>query len=118
VINPKTIFRQVTGRIPGAKTLLLSLLLLLVAGGTAFWPSGSQAVHNSSSAKRQRPEFVPGEALVRFKPGRAFEGRANVTLSRKEVSATPFDNQDPHWRNYTAYRAAFCGRDKQKLMSF
>ncbi|HYW71954.1 MAG TPA: S8 family serine peptidase [Pyrinomonadaceae bacterium] len=95
MINPKTIFRQVTGRIPGAKTLLLSLLLLLVAGGTAFWPSGSQAVHNSSSAKRQRPEFVPGEALVRFKPGRAFEGRANVTLSRKEVSATPFDNQDP-----------------------
>jgi len=43
------------------------------------------------NVKRQRPEFVPGQALVRFKPGRAFEGRTSVAVAvaRKELSATP-----------------------------
>jgi subtilisin family serine protease len=44
--------------------------------------------------KRRRPEFVAGEALVRFKPGRAFEGGTSVRLARKDVSATPFASQD------------------------
>jgi subtilisin family serine protease len=35
---------------------------------------------------------VPGQALVRFKPGHAFEGKVNVSLGRKELSATPIDN--------------------------
>src|SRR5712664_422846 len=57
---------------------VLGLGLLLIAA-VAFVPNSSaglSAFHNggSSGSKRSRPEFVAGEALVRFKSDRAFEG--------------------------------------------
>ena len=97
VINPKSISDEVTARFSGAKVLVFSVLLVLIFSGAVIWPSRSNAVQAPSRTgeiKRQRAQFVPGEALVRFKPGRAFEGRTSVTLSRKDLSATPFDNSD------------------------
>ncbi|HEX3083264.1 MAG TPA: S8 family serine peptidase, partial [Pyrinomonadaceae bacterium] len=78
-----------------AKPLLFALLLLLVLSAGMIWPSRSTAIRpspQSSSVKRQRPEFVPGEVLVRFKPGRAFEGRTSVAVARKDLSATSPEN--------------------------
>jgi subtilisin family serine protease len=72
-------------------------LLILIFSAGVIWPSRSRAVRippQNFEAKRRRPEFVPGEALVRFKPGRAFEGKTSVSLARKELSATSSDNRD------------------------
>lgn len=95
VNNPKAKFQTTRGLIPGAKVLVLLSLLLLI-GAALLWPTHSTAIQNAPQnigPKRQRPEFVPGQVLVRFKPGRAFEGRANLTLGRKELAATPFENE-------------------------
>jgi hypothetical protein len=93
VNNPQSKLKATRGRISGPKLLVFCSLLLLI-GAALLWPSPSTAIRTAPQAistKRQRPEFVPGQALVRFKPGRAFEGRMNVTVGRKELSATPFD---------------------------
>jgi subtilisin family serine protease len=97
VNNPKPSFQFTAARIPGAKALLFGLLLLLIFAAAVIWPGRSIAVRSQPqdfNVKRRRPEFVPGEALVRFKPGRAFEGQTSIRLARKDLSATPFDNRD------------------------
>jgi subtilisin family serine protease len=64
----------------GPKSLaVIALLGLLLIAAVAFTPNSSAglpAFQNSrgSGSKRSRPEFVPGDALVRFKSDRAFEG--------------------------------------------
>jgi subtilisin family serine protease len=40
----------------------------------------------ATSKKRRRPEFVPGEALVRFKKGQAFEGATQVAVPNEDAS--------------------------------
>ncbi|HYX29752.1 MAG TPA: S8 family serine peptidase, partial [Pyrinomonadaceae bacterium] len=70
-------------------------LLLTMLSVAILWPSRSLAVYQipaEISSKHQRPEFVPGEVLVRFKPGRAFEGTAVISTPRKDLSAAPSDN--------------------------
>jgi subtilisin family serine protease len=57
----------------------IALLVLLLAAVVAFTPNSSAGLlafqnGGASGAKRSRPEFVPGEVLVRFKSDRAFEG--------------------------------------------
>jgi subtilisin family serine protease len=72
------------------------LPLLMLIGGALLWPSPSTAVRTTpqdTATKRQRPGFVPGQVLVRFKPGRAVEGRMNVSAGRKEAAATPFEGE-------------------------
>src|SRR5436190_578123 len=59
--------------------LFIALLGLLLTAAVAFTPNsraGHSAIQgaNGGESKRSRPEFVPGEALVRFKSGRALEG--------------------------------------------
>jgi len=39
----------------------------------------------AASAKRRRPEFVPGEALVRFKKNRAFEGVEQLAVPKNDA---------------------------------
>src|SRR5947208_2590286 len=88
VINPKSSLSSMSARTFPAKPLLFALLLLFVFSAAVIWPSRSTAIRpseQSSSVKRQRPEFVPGEVLVRFKPGRAFEGRTSVAVARKDL---------------------------------
>jgi subtilisin family serine protease len=95
VISSKSSLPLTTARTFRATPLLFGLLLLLLFGAAVIWPSRSLAVRPQSqnfNVKRQRPEFVPGQALVRFKPGRAFEGRTNVAVARRELSATPAEN--------------------------
>src|SRR6266542_2692207 len=74
-----------------SKPLAISSLVLLMLLA-AVLPSRSNATRQSSlsqniaiSEKRKRPEFVPGQVLVRFKPNRAFEGQ--VLLSRASEAA-------------------------------
>src|SRR5260221_7709100 len=57
----------------------VALLGLLLIAAVVFVPdssAGLPAFQNggASGSKRSRPEFVPGEALVRFKSGHALEG--------------------------------------------
>jgi subtilisin family serine protease len=65
-------------RVPKSLAFIALLGLLLIAA-VAFAPNSSAGLPafqngGASGSKRSRPEFVPGEALVRFKTGRAFEG--------------------------------------------
>jgi subtilisin family serine protease len=46
------------------------------------------------SGKRRRPEFVPGEALVRFKKGRAFEGAQYLAVPSNDASGQAFQKTD------------------------
>lgn len=70
----------------------IAAAILLPAHSSATRPGGQ----SNETVKRQRPAFVPGEALVRFKPNRASEGQIilNVT-TRGSAAAMPAD-QDQH----------------------
>src|SRR5437016_4552757 len=78
-----------------SKPLIFSLLLLILATSILFAPrseafrqsgasinSGTQTL---TSEKRRRPEFVPGEALVRFKKNLAFEGVRQLAVPANDA---------------------------------
>jgi subtilisin family serine protease len=76
-----------------SKPLVFSLLLLaFLATSILFAPRSTANLSQQSqsaptgSEKRHRPEFVPGEVLVRFKAGRAFEGQTMVAVPDNVVS--------------------------------
>ena len=59
-------------------------------------PSDTQATRSSqlqtaTSQKRHRQEFVPGEALVRFKQNRAFEGSQSLSVPRNDTAVAGRD---------------------------
>src|SRR5437660_1727362 len=57
------------------------LVLAFPAAAILFGPSPRVTSQNLDIAQKpQRPQFVPGEALVRFKSGHAFEGTMSVTV--------------------------------------
>src|SRR5258708_40338962 len=63
----------------------IALVGLLLIAAVAFVPNsnaGLTAFQNGGGpgSKRGRPEFVPGEALVRFKSGRGFESSAYMPV--------------------------------------
>ena len=60
---------------------IVLLVLAFPAAAILIGPSPRVTSQNLDIAQKpQRPQFVPGEALVRFKPGRAFEGRMSVAV--------------------------------------
>src|SRR5437899_13110377 len=60
---------------------IVLLVLAFPAAAILFGPSPRVTSQNLDIAQKpQRPQFVPGEALVRFKSGRAFEGTMSVTV--------------------------------------
>src|SRR3981081_4097064 len=66
----------------------IGLLGLLLIGAVAFAPNSSAGLPafqngGGSGSKRSRPEFVPGEALVRFKSGQALEGSTYMPVPRE-----------------------------------
>ena len=70
-------------------------LVSVIALPPGSWAS-LQANGNKTSAdlrdaagKRRRPEFVPGQALVRFKKGRAIEGTTYIAVPRPVGLALP-----------------------------
>ena len=80
-------FRNMNPRRFISKPLALSCLLLLMTLAAVLLPPGSKATRQTSnpqnhptSEKRKRPEFVPGEALVRFKPNQAIEGQMLLSI--------------------------------------
>jgi len=73
-----------------SKPLALSCLLLLMLLAAILLPPRSSATRQGSlpqdiatTEKRKRPEFVPGQALVRFKPNRAVEGQVLLTTANE-----------------------------------
>ena len=81
---------------PGRKPLVFGgLLFTLFLALIAFAPR-SGAIHPSprpqtqavSTEKRRRPEFVPGDVLVRFKKDQAFEGTTYVTVPGERLGET------------------------------
>jgi subtilisin family serine protease len=94
VTDPRLQFQGKRLRVFGGKATIFAFLILTILAATILFPSPSRATRTpaqTGGTKRRRPDFVPGEALVRFKPGRAFEGRAIISVPRGEVSAAPED---------------------------
>ncbi len=83
-----------------SRPLALGFLLLLLATSMLLAPRSEatrqvNAEHNSenqagSSEKRRRPEFVPGEALVRFKKNRAFEGAEHLEVPNNDAAVQAY----------------------------
>ncbi len=79
-------------RQPYSVALLIGVVLLLA--GSILWPEPSGATQDPPASKqiqtekRLRPEFLPGEALVRFRKNRAFEGPTLLGISRNGEPAT------------------------------
>src|SRR6059058_4488860 len=68
----------------------IALLGLLLIAAVAFVPNSSAGLPafqngGGSGSKRSRPEFVPGEVLVRFKSDRAFEGSMYMPVPNEVV---------------------------------
>ncbi|MEO8435979.1 MAG: S8 family peptidase, partial [Pyrinomonadaceae bacterium] len=58
-------------------------VIILPSGSRASLQSGASNTSSASrdvSGKRARPDFVPGEALVRFKRGRALQGNIHIAV--------------------------------------
>src|SRR5437016_4039667 len=66
--------------------LVLAAAILLAPLSTATREAATQEDKAALSQKRRRPEFVPGEALVRFKQNRAFEGTASLPVPNADAS--------------------------------
>ncbi len=94
--NPQNQVRSIPAKFFAAQRPLFLSLLLLAFTGAILLPPQSKATRSSTqsnpSVKRQRPEFVPGKALVRFKPNRALEGQ--ILLAAKDSFAPMAANQD------------------------
>src|SRR2546421_13057686 len=78
---------------------IFALLLLAMLAGAVWLPPRSQATRSLSSpasdnAKRRRPNFVPGEAVVRFKKNSGFEGKAVLNVTRKDSPPLASQTQD------------------------
>ena len=68
-------------------SVFLALFLALIAfapGSRAVRPA-APPVQEGPSQKRFRPEFVPGDVLVRFKKGQALEGTTYVAVPSDSV---------------------------------
>ncbi len=78
------------------KPFAVSCLLLLMLVAAILLPPRSKATRQNASTqnesasgeKRKRPEFVPGKALVRFKPNRAFEGQMLLNTPNESAAKT------------------------------
>src|SRR4051812_42875133 len=73
-------------------------VLLLLLSGAFLWPARSGAARRISSnsaqsfpTKRRRPEFVAGEALVRFKKNRAWEGSLPLSVTTRRLESGLLD---------------------------
>ncbi|MDX6405868.1 MAG: hypothetical protein QOH70_3323 [Blastocatellia bacterium] len=82
-LHDRPIFKPV---IPGLFVLLLLAASILFAPRSEAIHSGPSQAQAETSQKRHRPEFVPGEVLVRFKQGRAFEGPAMIAVPSNDVA--------------------------------
>jgi subtilisin family serine protease len=78
---------------PGVPILLLigliGLSVLVAPRSQAIRPNSGGPVQdqNLPTEKRRPPKYVPGEALVRFKHGRAFEGSTYMAVPERNSSA-------------------------------
>jgi subtilisin family serine protease len=83
-----------------SKPLVGSLLLLVLLAVSILLAPRSEAILSNSQSqlpvteKRRRPEFVPGEVLVRFKQGRAIEGPVMVAVPDNDVSVQALQKRD------------------------
>jgi subtilisin family serine protease len=75
----------------GFLLLVLAASLFLAPRSEANRQMNSQETQLVSNKKSTRAEFVPGEALVRFKPNRAFEGARQLAVPNGDalVRANP-----------------------------
>lgn len=64
---------------------VLALLLFLAPGSQAIRQTAARDSPSVSTKKPDRAEFVPGEALVRFKSNRAFEGVRELTVPDQDA---------------------------------
>ena len=91
-----------------SKPGVLTFLLISLIGLSVLVAPRSQATRQTSAAnlqdqnvtteKRRRPEFVPGEVLVRFKKNRAFEGSTYMAIPNNDVSFQEYQKLAPQSR--------------------
>jgi subtilisin family serine protease len=70
----------------GFLLLVLAASLLLAPRSEANRPSNLQETQTVPNKKSARHEFVPGEALVRFKQNRTFEGTRQLAVPNSDVA--------------------------------
>jgi subtilisin family serine protease len=77
-------------------TLLVLGCLLLLGSAAMLTPQRAKAIRapsgqTATSEKRHRPEFVPGEVLVRFKKDRGFEGTQLLAVPESDAALSSYN---------------------------
>ena len=98
--NPHTQSGLFPSKLASRPLVFASIILALLSAAILFAPRSaatrqvpvSTNPQNQAAVteKRRRPEFVPGEALVRFKKGRAFEGVAQLAVPNNDASVQAY----------------------------
>jgi subtilisin family serine protease len=100
VTNPYTQSSLFGAKLASGPLVFATIILALLSTAILFTPrsaatrgvpvSTNPQNQAAASEKRRRPEFVPGEALVRFKKNRAFEGVQHLAVPNNEASVQAF----------------------------
>src|SRR5262245_4565513 len=80
--------RMASARIPGLRALAAALVLLLIVCGTA----------PAAPPPRSLPPHVPGEVLIKFKPGVPASDRASLRGQMRATRKRSFRGGAEHWR--------------------
>ncbi|MFN2578713.1 MAG: S8 family serine peptidase [Pyrinomonadaceae bacterium] len=96
--NPLLQFQSRTAGTGVLKPTIFSCLVLVILAAAVLVPPRSRAARSLSPAtdqgKRPRPDFVPGEALVRFKENSAFEGQTILNAIQADSSPSALQTKD------------------------
>lgn len=103
--NPHTQTRLFRAKLASRPLVFASIILALLSTAILFAPrsgatrgvgvSTNPQNQAAASVKRRRPEFVPGEALVRFKKNRAFEGVERLAVPNNDLSVQALQKSGP-----------------------
>jgi hypothetical protein len=77
---------------------LIAIFALVVVGTSpASPPSGNRGAANPNAGERYAP-FVPGELLIKFKPGTGPNERANIKAHLAAQKVREFRSRAQHWK--------------------
>src|SRR5437870_715989 len=71
--------------------LLISIVAFAPISSATRQAASASSASDSSTVKHRRPEFVPGDVLVRFKKNQAFEGSAYLAVPGESANKQSTD---------------------------
>ena len=121
LINNYMSFSSPSGRKALKPFAFIALLGLLLIAAAAFAPNSSAGLPSfqnggGSGSKRSRPEFVPGEALVRFKSDRAFEGSMYMPVPSEGAQQRYGENQSMGGQEAILVRVDRFDEEKERVV--